>query len=300
MQPGDALKGRKLYRGGLIALAFAILGACLLLSARGIRVSGGALRERLELPGGTGTLYVPAEAVGGETVADEDGHVFTAGPGGALILAGTLDGSDALATELARRGVTVLLADRGTSAADGWDWLFTHAGAELAVLISSYDRAGEAMALGQEKAGSPDPCAALILLADREAVLTAGDYTGQNLLLLTDCSLSEGERTAFFGSRADAELGFSGYFGEGTARALEYGPLFCTFADRGVMSRVIDWQGSCLGHPIELSDGDHIYGSILFCRAAAICCFLLAAGACGLTVRAGLKRRGTDEKEKKK
>ena len=196
------MKRRTVLWDCLIALLFAALGGCLLLAGRGMRTSGGVLTETAELPGGKAALYCPAEAAGPAEAEDEDGHVYIARPGGALILSGTLDGADLLAVELARRDVTVLLADRDT----------------------------------------------------------------------------------------DAAAGFSGYFGDGSARALESGTLLCTFTGRDAMLRVIDWQGSCLGHFRELADDDLVYPGIRFCRIAAGCCFLLAAVQGGLAVRAARRR----------
>ena len=286
------MKRRTVLRDCLIALLFAALGGCLLLAGRGMRTSGGVLTETAELPGGKAALYCPAEAAGPAEAEDEDGHVYIARPGGALILSGTLDGADLLAVELARRDVTVLMADRDTDAAAAWDWFLDPegAGVDRAILISSSRRAGEAVALASERAGTDTACAGLILLADREDVGTAAGYPGRNLLLLTDANLSDGEKAAFFGSETDAAAGFSGYFGDGSARALESGTLLCTFTGRDAMLRVIDWQGSCLGHFRELADDDLVYPGIRFCRIAAGCCFLLAAVQGGLAVRAARRR----------
>ena len=294
------MKGTVL-RGSLIALAFAALGGCLLLAGQGIRTSGGAAVKTAEIPDGRAALYCPAEAAEAVSAADEDGHTYAARPGGALILSDVLDGSDALATELARRDVTVLLAGRGTDPVLAWDWLLDSQGGGVsrAILISSSRRAGEAVALASERTGTDTACSGLILLSDREDVRAAAGYEGRNLLLLSDANLSPEEKTAFFGSATDAEQGFSGYFGDGSARALESGALLCSFAGRNAMLRVIDWQGSCLGHFRELADDDLIYRSILFCRAAAGCCFLLAAGQCVLTVRACVRRRREESQKER-
>lgn len=294
------MKGTVL-RGSLIALVFAALGGCLLLAGQGIRTSGGVSVETAEIPGGRAAIYCPAEAADSAFAADEDGHVYAPRPGGALILSGALDGADMLAVELARRDVTVLLAGRDTDSALAWDWLLDPegAGASQAILISSSRQAGAALALASGRAGTDSECRGLILLADREDVREAAGHAGRNLLLLSDANLSQEEKTAFFGSAADAERGFAGYFGDGSARALESGALLCSFAGRKVMLRVIDWQGSCLGHFRELADDDLIYPSILFCRIAAGCCFLLAAGQCGLLLRAARRRdRAESQKER--
>ena len=154
------MKGGKALRGWLIALAFAALGGCLLLAGQGLRTAGGVILEKTELPGGTGTLYRPADPGGSGTAADEDGHVYASLPGGALILSDLLDGADPLATELARRGVTVVSAGRGTDAALAWDRLLDGKapGASRAILIASARRAGEAAALASEAAGTDRAC----------------------------------------------------------------------------------------------------------------------------------------------
>ena len=99
-----------------------------------------------------------------------------------------------------------------------------------------------------------------------------------NLLLLTGQEADEETLTAFYGSAEAARQGFTGFFSEKTARAAAaVGGEDPSFIRSGVLTRVIDWLGSCLGHSVELADDDLICTRVLFCNAGAAGCLLLAA-----------------------
>ena len=280
LRPGDAVRNRSGAAAALMALAFLVLGACLALAGRGMLADAGVRREKTDL----GTLYVPESLPETSVIGHgEDGHDhFFAVPGstgGVLILSDRLDGSDALAAELARRGLTVLRAGKSADPGEAWDRLLSAENVRLSSvgLMASAGRASEAFALAESLAGSGRECACVILLAEGKDLPAMADFSCRDLLVITRGKADREELVSFFGSREEADRGFAGYFGEGTARAAADGGVLCSFARRRVMLRVIDWQGSALGHPVGLADSDLIYGEITFCRIAAGVCALLAA-----------------------
>ena len=277
-------------QAGLLALVFILLGCCLWLAGSGLRDGNGAVSvETVSLPGGRGTLYLPREAGGtvfsvyvggeGEDHIHSDAASAARSPA-ALILGHGLDGARSLAVELSRRNVAVLLLTDQTDPAAAWDWL----GAQSFVigdamgLFASRGRAADGLALAGKLVGTERECAAVVLSGDEDTVTGAGALSGRNLLVLTGKAPSRDAKLAFFGAEGAAERGFSGFFGEGTARAVV--PLGWNtpgFSRRSAMLQVIDWQGSSLGHASGLADGDLIYDQIIFCRCAAGVCLLLAA-----------------------
>ena len=279
----------------LAAAVFLLLGGCLLLSAAGILADANVRRESTELPDGRAALWMPRTGpVIAVSDAGEDGHdhgLAIESGGAALVLTGAFDGSRSLAAELARRGVTVLLY-RGHDGAGAWKHLRELRGDHGAMaLLAGTDRAQEALALAQELWADGKRPAAVMLLGEKAAVRAAADYPGGNILVLTRTEPDPDTLTAYYGSRAAAERGFDGFFGEGTARACAWDREFGSFARRETLARVAEWKGSTLGHAVELPDGDLIFSSIILCRVGAAACLLLAAG----TTVCGLRRRGSRE-----
>lgn len=264
-----------------------LLAACLLLAASGMTRSAAA-KSAVALPGSTGTLYRPA-AVDGFTLPahDEDGHggsgheetvtLGTRGPA-VLILHRGADGAETLALELARRGTAALVIGEGVSPRDAWDWLFSRdfVSAGAVGLAAGGARCAEALALAGELSGSGRECAAVMLLGGAGILRPAADSPARNILALT-AGTDRSAELAFYGSESAADRGFTGYFGDGTARAAAAVPGFGGFARREILSRLMEWQGSSLGHRIELHDDDLTAGSVPACRAAAAACFLAAA-----------------------
>lgn len=282
------------WKALLLAAAFLALGGCLLLAGEGILSDAGVRRETADLPGGRGSLWTP---VGIQTTAeisdDEDGHdhaVTVISGGAALVLTDAFDGSRSLAAELARRGVTTLLYG-GSDPAAAWEMLRSLGGKSGTALLAGADRSGEALALAGRLWKNGDRCAAVILLGNEETLRAAGDYPGGNILILTRTKPTAETLTAFYGSQIAAERGFDGFFGEGTARACAWDGEFGSFARRETLSRVAEWRGSAMGHPVEIPDSDQIFSSIIQCQVGAALCLLLAVGTLMGFVR---RRKHTD------
>ena len=297
MHPGDAVKRGELLRRLGLAAAFLALGACLLLAGRGMSRADGVSVVKTELPGGKGKLYVPASEAALVLPAHEEGEETVRAGGeaaGALILAHRLDGAENAALELCRRGVAVLVIRDGTEAESAWDWLLSQPFIRRSggAILSSAKRAGEALALAAGLAGTPRPCAAVVLTGDKALAGAAAGNPAANVLVLTGGKAGEEELAAFYGSREAARLGFAGYFGEGTARACAaVGGDDPSFFRRSVLERTMDWLGSSLGHRVEIADSDLICGKVLGWRIAGALCLACGAGwICGC----GKKKEQTD------
>ena len=281
----------------LLCLAFLALGGCLLLAAKGMLRAEGLIVEKVSLPDGDGTLCRPmaiqAQAVPLPEDPDEEAHadhahrVDTGGRcGAALILSGPMDGAEALAKELGRRGVAALIPGKDVPAAAAWDWLTAQSFVRISsvALIASADRAEEALSLGAALSSTERAAAALIVLGDADTLRRAADHPGRNLLILTGKEPDAEAMTAFLGADYDGRRNLTGYFGEGTARAVAAVPGRAALFSRPALERIMDWQGSTLGHAVELPDSDVIYGRIVFCQCGAAFCFF-AAGAIWLLRR---------------
>ena len=273
----------------LLTLAFLALGACLLLAstgqlrAEGVRVSTVAIGE------GSGRLYRPAaarseivplyeEPTGGAHIPQADSVVTDARFAAALVLHESGDGAEALAVEFARRGVAVLIPGRSVDARAAWDWLMGQSFTRVssAAIIAGSGRAAEAFSLGGEMSATNMAAAATIVLGDEDTLRLAADYPGRDLLILTADEPSGSAKEAYFGAQYDPRRNFSGYFGEGTARAVAAVGRR-NFSARRALLQCLDWQGSTLGHAVALPDEDILYGRIVFCRTAAALC-VFAAG----------------------
>ena len=271
----------------LVCLALLTLGACLHLSAKGILSAEGVTVRRAELGAGRGTIFLPAanpaqsiplweEPAGADAGGHEDSVVVGGSLSAALILSDGGDGARTLAAEFARRGVAALIPDRDVPAAEAWNWLlsrdFTR---RYAVgLMASERRADEAL----ELAGAlPEGQAAatVILLGGDSTLRRAGECRARNLLILTDRAPEPEAKSAFFGG-GDPANDFTGYFSEGTARAVRT-TQHRGFGFRAVLEQLMDWQGSSLGHAVARNDGDLIGARIVFCRAGTGFCLAAAA-----------------------
>ena len=286
LQAGDRVR-KHLFTTALLCLVFLTLGACLLLAARGMLREEGVTTLRVSFEGGGGKLCLPetaqAQSVPLYEEEEHDDHDDSLAVGGsspaALVLGSGLDGTHALATELARRGVAVLLPDRGTPAADAWAWLTKQGFADLSsvALIASKSHEDEALSLGTALAASGPAPAATILLGDEQTLRKAAGYPGRDLLVLTGREAEEEARRAFFGADYAEGTVFTGYFGDGTARAVSAAQGRAAFSSRKTLCQIIDWQGSALGHAVELPDDNEIFTTIDFCRIAAVFCLIAAA-----------------------
>lgn len=272
----------------ILCLVFLALGASLLLAARNMLRDEGITVRRVSFEGGGGRFCRP-EAAQTRSVPlyeeeEHDGHSGSLAVGGdspaALVLGNGLDGTHALATELARRGVAVLLPDKGTSADSAWSWLMeqSYVRVSSAAIIASKSRADDALSLGAALASSGYAPAATILLGDGQTLRKAAGYPGRDLLILTETEADEEAKAAFFGAEYAAGSDFIGYFGDGSARAVSAVRGRAAFSSRKTLCQILDWQGSALGHAVELPDESEIFSSIDFCRIAAAFC-LFAAGA---------------------
>jgi hypothetical protein len=165
-------------------------------------------------------------------------------------------------------------------------------------LIASAGRSDEALALGAELAASDKAPAATILLGDDEVLLRASSYPGRNLLVLTAGEAEAGTKAVFFGEGYDGRTDFIGYFGDGTARAAAAVRGRTGFSSLETLRRILDWQGSALGHVVELPDDSVIYPIIYFCRIASAFCF--AAAAVIWPLRRGENRPGSGSIQKRR
>ena len=273
----------------LAAGIFLLLGGCLLLSAAGMLADADVRTQRAELPEGRAELWMPGTELRVTAPTDgEDGHdhpLDIESGGAALVLSDAFDGSRSLAAELARRGVTVLRWG-GRDAESAWRYLRELRGDHSAMaLLAGTDRAEEALALAGRLWSDGERPAAVILLGNETILRAAGDYPGGNMLILTRTEPVMDCLTAFYGSRAAAERGFDGFYGEGTARACAWSRDFGSFARQETLMRTVDWKGSTLGHTVEMSDSDLVFRSIVLCRLGAAVCLLLALGAAAAEVR---------------
>ena len=283
LQTGDAMRRRLIT--ALLSLVFLALGAVLLLSARGILRDEGVTARRVVFEGGGGKLWLP-EIVRPREVPlyeeDHSGHPESLPVGGslsaALVLGSGRDGTRALSAELARRGVAVLLPDRNTHAPAAWDWLAGQSYIRISsmALIASIDRSDEALALGADLSSSDRAPAATILIGDDGVLRKAASYP------------EAGAKEVFFGAGYDARTDFSGYFGDGTARAAAAVRGRAAFSSRKTLRQILDWQGSALGHVVELPDDSVIFPITDFCRIASAFC--LAAAAAVWPLRRGEKK----------
>ena len=295
LQTGDAMRRRLIT--ALLSLVFLALGAVLLLSARGILRDEGVTARRVVFEGGGGKLWLP-ELVRTRDVPlyeeDHSGHPESLPVGGslsaALVLGSGRDGTRALSAELARRGVAVLLPDRNTRASAAWDWLAGQSYIRISsmALIASIDRSDEALALGEDLSSSDRAPTATILIGDDGVLHKAASYPGRNLLVLTAREAEAGAKAVFFGAGYDARTDFSGYFGDGTARAAAAVRGRAAFSSRKTLRQILDWQGSALGHVVELPDDNAIFPITDFCRIASAFC--LAAAAAVWPLRRGEKK----------
>lgn len=279
-------KGRRILPL-VLALALALTGGLLLW--RGADRDGVGV-TRLTLDGTVLRLYRLGDA-GSETViltdhADGDGgHTHTLTLGGqssaALVLTAPGDRSDALAVELARRGVAVLTAPGGSGAA-AWDWLTEQNFVRLSTvaLVAGPGQGEEALALMGSLSGGGRECAAAVLMEDASLLSAAAGSPGRNILFLALTEPEPHAVAAFLREEERAPGWIGGYFAEGTARKAVR-PVSGRWDDREVLLPVIDWLGSSLGHTIELKDNDLIVGRRLACRRWGAAC--LAGGALALT-----------------
>lgn len=278
-------------RAALLALALLALGWCLLLA--GIRLSrDGVDIARVETSGGGGMLYLPASAEPAEfrlTDAEDDGHshpdlrTASGGMPAVLIFHSAGDGAKALATELARRGTAALVADADADPSLCWEWFSAQSFAMGSAmgLAAGPARAGEILDLAEKLSGNGREPAAVMALGDAVLLSRAAKTPGRNMLFLLRGTASWEERVAFCGSKSAAEHGFSGFFGMGTARGLRPAGRLENFAGKNVLTAVIDWQGSSLGHRIELSDDDLAAGSVRLCRCGAAAALAMALAVLG-------------------
>ena len=279
---------KSVFGTALLCLAFLALGASLLSAAQNTLRDEGIMVRHVSFEGGGGKLCLhdTTQAISVPLYEEEkhEGHDESIEVGGsgpaALLLGDGLDGTHALATELARRGVAVLLPDRGTPAASAWNWLMEQSFVltSSAALIASGNYADDALSLGTALADSGRVPAATILLGDGQTLRKAAGYPGRDLLVLTDREADREEKIAFFGTDYAEEQNFTGYFGDGTARAVSAARGRTAFSSRKTLCQVLDWQGSALGHAVELPDDNVVFTDIDFCRIAAAFC-LIAAGA---------------------
>ena len=291
----------------LLCLVLLAMGAALLLSARNILRDEGVTVRRAAFEGAGGKLWLPEIGRPRDVpLYEEDhaGHTESVTVGGdlsaALVLGSAQDGVGALAAELSRRGVTVLLPDRDTAVQAAWDWLAGQSAVRVSsmALISSADRAEEALALGAELAASDRAPAATILLGDDKVLLRAAAYPGRNLLVLTAGEAEEGAKAVFFGESYDGRTDFIGYFGDGTARAAAAVRGRTAFSSLETLRQILDWQGSALGHVVELPDDSVIFPIIYFCRIASAFC--LAAAAAIRPLRRGENKQGGGSIQKRR
>lgn len=166
-----------------------------------------------------------------------------AGSAGAVLLLSRFgDGSRALASELARRGMTVLVA-RAQNAAEAWDALASLPYARLSSLglLAGKSGADTALSLADSLVGAGKEPGAVVLCGAsvREA---AEESAARNILL-------------FVGKNDNKEsLALQGYFSEGTARCAR--PLGASWRSGATVAALLDWLGSSLGHTVELPDDD--------------------------------------------
>ena len=282
------MKQQKLTTATL-CLAFLALGICLLLAAEQTLLAEGVSMCRVTLGEGRGTLFTPQlgeetslllpEEPSGGIHSHSQSVVLGGQCNAALLLGDGVDGQHALATELARRGVAVLLPDRKVPARTAWDWLMDqeYTRAACVALIASKRCADDALALGTALSATDRAPAATILLGDDDTLLLAADYPGLDLLILTGKAPGEEARRAYFGENYGPEREFTGYYGDGTARAAAPARGRLAFSSRATMQRILDWQGSALGHAVEIPDDDEIFRRIDAYRIAAVFC-VAAAG----------------------
>ena len=289
---------RRLLALGL-GLALAVTGGALLRRAAD---RDGVIVTKLSPDGAAARLYrlgdgVPETAVLTEHADGEGGHAHALTLGGpapaALILTAPGDRAETLATELARRGVSVLTADGG--AAGTWDWLTEQDFVRLSslALIASPGRGAEAAGLLESLAGSGRESAAAVLAGDAALLDTLSASPGRNLLFLTAEEPPRESLEAFLGENERRPGWIGGYFAEGTARKVVR-PWSGRWNDPEALGPVIDWLGSSLGHVIELSDEDLLSPGAAVCRRWGTACLVLGGVALAAALPLGRKRKNED------
>jgi hypothetical protein len=200
-----------------------------------------------------------------------DGHTA------AVILAGLTPGENrALATELCRRGYTVLRPADSAQILAAVHWLQSQPNIRphrIALVLgnelppAAADCAGELAATvflttGAEWINGDFPNA---------LAFSAGAPTVQQLSAFLRCDDRQGEIGRIFG-----------YFVEGTARCVELTGSTPTYRDKRVQTRLFDWLGSAIGHQIEIPDArqhwavaDGFAAAGIVTGAAALALFLI-------------------------
>lgn len=282
------MKNKHTILTALACLLMLALGACLWLAGEGMLRAGGVHMETVQLPEGKARLYRPEtiraqsvplmEEPSGGAHAPEESVMVGGQCAAALLLADGFDGADALAVELSRRGVAVLLPGKVVPAREAWDWLMEQSFTRVSsvALIASKGRSAEALALGEALVPTDRAAATTMLLGDDALLSAAVSWPGRNLLILTRHEADTAVRAAFLGT-GDGRSEFGGYFSEGTARAAASLGGALRWSSREALVRVLDWQGSSLGHAVSLSDDDFICGYVGCCRIAAALCLPAAA-----------------------
>ncbi len=278
-----------------------VLAAALLLAGATILLGSGRLPAGVSAADTTaGTLYSPGAGPGVTALTlpeDEAGHshTFTGGGSAALVLAGRGEGGRELALELARRGVTVLLASADTGAGEAWRWLTSREFVRIGTvaLIAGESRGQEALALASELVGGGRECAALVLTGEDGLLSAAGTSAARNILYLSVSEPSAAAAGAFLGDEKGPGT-IRGYFAEGTARSVVRTGTARLDARESLLP-VIDWLGSSLGHAVELHDEDlvvpgrrtmHLAGELLLVAGAGV-----AAMVVGVLRAEGIKRK---------
>lgn len=277
----------------LPALVFFLAAGLLLrpaLDRYGVSVTDVALPN-----GAAARLYRSGDdrQAGPAAFTDDDGHTHTLAPAGgsaaALLLRERGDGADALAAELARRGVAVLAAAPGADPDRAWEALTESGFARLSSLALL---GGEsALALADRLAGSGKEPAAVVLRGDGALLERAAASRARNILFLTGAEPDPGTLAAFLGEEERKPMAIGGYFAEGTARRAVR-PAPGRWDERENLLPVIDWLGSSLGHAVELPDEDLPTLTRKTARTAAATCAALGAACAGGAL---LRRRKRSE-----
>ena len=276
---------KKARRAAALVLALLLVLAGALLLRRGTDRDGVRV-ESLVLDGVPFRLYRLGEG-SGETViltdhADGDGghtHALTLGGQSslALILSAGHDRADALATELARRGVTAAVLAAPGAGLPVWEYLAGREDVRLSAmaLVASPDRAGEALALMETLSGSGRESAAAVLMEDAGLLGAASASPGRNILFLSTGEPDPDGVEAFLRETERSPGWIGGYFAEGTARKVVR-DVSGRWDEKSALLPVIDWLGSSLGHTIELKDEDLIVPGQTACHTWAVVCLVLA------------------------
>ena len=280
-----------------------ILAAAMLLAGTTILCMSGRLPAGVSAEDtSAGRLYSPGagHSVTALTLPEDEAghsHALTGGGSAALVLAGRGEGGRELALELARRGVTVLLAPEDADAGEAWSWLTTREFVRIGAvaLIAGESRGGNALALAAELVGGGRECAALVLSGEDGLLRDAGMAAARNILYLSVSEPSAEAAGAFLGDEKVPGT-IRGYFAEGTARsAVRTGTP--RLDARESLLPVIDWLGSSLGHTVELHDEDLVVPGRRILRLAGELLLVAGAGfaamAVGVLRAEGIKRKNT-------